>query len=172
MNLSSLEPPYFFLFTGSDEEFGQCVFRLNYEHGRQFAVRLVRGEKMQTMEELFDEFAAAFQFPTYFGENWAALDECLSDLDWLPAEGYVTAVSNTALVLGKEDTEDQAVFFRLLSRICSYWAQHHKDARTRAIKRAPFHVLFHAGEPDTELVETLLISAGSGIKKFDSRSCR
>jgi hypothetical protein len=53
-------------------------------HGWQEArlvVRSVRGRKMTTTAQLYDEFAAALQFPPYFGENWAAFDECLSDMD-------------------------------------------------------------------------------------------
>lgn len=42
-------------------------------------VRVVRGRKMRTSESLFDEFAAAPQFPIYFGENWNAFDECISE---------------------------------------------------------------------------------------------
>ena len=42
---------------------------------------------MPIVSELFDEFSAALQFPLYFGENWDAFDECLSDLDWLPVGG-------------------------------------------------------------------------------------
>lgn len=47
-------------------------------------IRAVRGRKMRTVHGLFDEMAAALQFPYYFEENWAAFDECLADMDWLP----------------------------------------------------------------------------------------
>ncbi|GEE00929.1 hypothetical protein nbrc107696_13750 [Gordonia spumicola] len=39
----------------------------------------VRGWKCLTFGDLFDEFAAAFQFPSYFGYNRDALLDCLQD---------------------------------------------------------------------------------------------
>lgn len=29
------------------------------------------------------------QFPEYFGKNWDAFEECINDLSWLPADGYI-----------------------------------------------------------------------------------
>jgi len=41
---------------------------------------------------LFDKIAGAMKFPSYFGRNWDALDECLSDLEWLPTTGFLLVV--------------------------------------------------------------------------------
>ncbi|NGY75562.1 hypothetical protein F6Y02_01625 [Bacillus megaterium] len=49
-----------------------------------------------------DEWAAALQFPDYFGENWAAFDECLNDLDWLPADRYILFITDAHLILKKK----------------------------------------------------------------------
>lgn len=32
---------------------------------------------------LFRTVAGVLRFPAYFGMNWAALDECLADLEWI-----------------------------------------------------------------------------------------
>jgi len=46
----------------------------------------VRGRKMRTVTGLFDEMAAALQFPSYFGESWPAFDECFADMDRLSVD--------------------------------------------------------------------------------------
>ena len=34
-------------------------------------------------------FARALRFPEWFGHNWDALADCLADLSWMPAGGYL-----------------------------------------------------------------------------------
>jgi RNAse (barnase) inhibitor barstar len=36
--------------------------------------------------------ATALRFPDWFGHNWDALADCLADLSWLPAPGYVVVL--------------------------------------------------------------------------------
>ncbi|MFB7721670.1 barstar family protein [Nocardia sp. NPDC056100] len=72
-----------------------------------YIARELRARKMRTVAEVFDEFAAAFQFPYYFGQNKDAFDECLRDLDEFvgPAQGYVVVVRNAALLLTDQPAE-------------------------------------------------------------------
>lgn len=67
---------------------------LRYRAPSGYVVRELRGPKMHTTMGVFDEFAAAFQFPYYFGENKDAFDECLRDLDDFVGEaaGYVAVI--------------------------------------------------------------------------------
>jgi hypothetical protein len=44
-------------------------------------------------DTLFAAISESLGFPDYFGCNWDALDECLSDLEWNEAEGYVLFVT-------------------------------------------------------------------------------
>ena len=45
----------------------------------------LEGGKERTLERI----AAALEFPAWFGGNWDALEDCLGDLSWLGARGYV-----------------------------------------------------------------------------------
>jgi hypothetical protein len=38
--------------------------------------------------------ARALQFPAYFGSNWDAFEDCLTDLSWQQAIGYVLLLEN------------------------------------------------------------------------------
>lgn len=52
----------------------------------------VDGRHIETEQEMLRELARAFSFPNYANSNWDAVDECLRDLEWLPAKGYVLRV--------------------------------------------------------------------------------
>ncbi|MGA9118536.1 MAG: barstar family protein [Bacteroidota bacterium] len=67
------------------------------------AARILRGQRCQTRERLFQEFAAALQFPHYFGDNWDALEECLGDLEWLGAEQLILVITNADNLLPRHD---------------------------------------------------------------------
>ncbi|GBR06551.1 hypothetical protein AA0323_1433 [Asaia siamensis NRIC 0323] len=35
------------------------------------------------LEDFFNIFRTLLNFPSYFGFNWNAFDECITDLDWI-----------------------------------------------------------------------------------------
>ena len=54
-----------------------------------FACFHIDGKNIQRKEQLLNHVATALHFPKSFGHNWDALEECLTDLEWVDAEGYV-----------------------------------------------------------------------------------
>lgn len=54
-----------------------------------FATHQVDLSSVRDKTALFRRLATALEFPGWFGHNWDALADCLSDLAWLPADGYV-----------------------------------------------------------------------------------
>jgi RNAse (barnase) inhibitor barstar len=47
-------------------------------------------------ETFLTRVAEALEFPDWFGRNWDAFFDCLTDLSWLPARGHVLVLLNTA----------------------------------------------------------------------------
>jgi hypothetical protein len=84
------------------------------------AVRFARGRKMRIVRDLFDELAAACQFPYYFGENWPAFAECLGDLDWMNSLRFVLIITEFEEVLADEKHEIPAFGRSLVSAINEY----------------------------------------------------
>jgi len=84
-----------------------------------------------TDAQLFAAIASAMQFPDYFGSNWDALDECLCDMDWLPAEGYLLILRNST----KGWSQNPYVLGRFVTtwlEASAYWAE----------EKIPFHLVF------------------------------
>jgi len=108
-----------------------------------FAVRTIQGKKCRTPSDLFGEFARALAFPDYFGHNWDALEECLADLEWLPAKGYILLITDTQAVLPEEE-EEYDTLLEVLDDAGEAWSKGH----TADGRRAPFHVVFIIAEQD------------------------
>jgi RNAse (barnase) inhibitor barstar len=77
--------------------------------------RIVRGQRTLTRERLFQELAAALQFPHYFGENWDAVEECLGDLEWMERK-LILVVTNADMLLQHHD-DDLNVFASILQTV-------------------------------------------------------
>ncbi|WP_305092275.1 barstar family protein [Prescottella sp. R16] len=65
-------------------------------------VRHVRGRRMPTVAALFDEFAAALQFPYYFGRNKDAFDECFGEIGDTVGAGAVIVVLDADVLLAEQ----------------------------------------------------------------------
>lgn len=87
-----------------------------------------------TPATLFEGFASALRFPEWFGANWDALADCLTDLSWLDESGYLITLRG----YGGAFTADSRGWETLLSVLqdaCAYW----RDEGT------PFGVLVEDG---------------------------
>ncbi len=96
--LRSREPWLHVLLAGESDAC-DALWALERSSEKRTVCRVVRGHKATTKPAFFDECAAAWQFPYYFGENWDAFEECLTDLQWLPAEAYVFCVTRAVHLL-------------------------------------------------------------------------
>src|SRR4051794_17109325 len=105
-------------------------------------VRTVRGTKMRSTAALMNEVSAALQFPHYFGENWAALDECLADMEWLlPSKGIVLVVRDAEQVLVNEDAEELEAFVAALRNASYEYGEPVELGEAWDRPAVPFHVV-------------------------------
>lgn len=105
------------------------------------AIRVLRGTKATTVPGLFDEAAAALQFPAYFGENWDAFDDCVTDLGWLPADLYLLLVTQAGAFLSAAPDDDLRIAAEILGDANRRWASP-GGRRAHTHRPTPFHVVF------------------------------
>jgi len=91
------------------------------------AARLVRGNRCTSKDRTLQEWAAAMQFPSYFGHNWDAFEDCLHDLDWLNARRAVAIVTHADEMLLRSPNDFATLINALLT----------------AQKESPFLVVLH-----------------------------
>ena len=118
---------------------------------------------MRSLRGLFDEFAAALQFPLYFGENEDAFNECIAELEALmPGRGYVVVVTEPQLVLVDEDPPALSWLVRSLAAATADWAQPVDLGEWWDRPAVPFHVVL-AAEGD-HVAEAVRRWAGAGAE--------
>ena len=139
--LQSTKPPWTSLLVVKTGQRPESLVRLP----TGFALKVIKGAKCQTIAGLLTECARALDFPDYFGHNWDALEECLADLEWLPAKGYVLLITDARCVL-PDDDEEYETFLEILRDAGEAWGS--GQAGMGARRATPFHVLFAVSEQE------------------------
>lgn len=101
-----------------------------------FATFRISAHHAKTKEELLDRFARALKFPRYFGGNWDALADCLADMGWAPAEGYVIVIDEAQDLWNQ--IPDAGRLVAIVQRVADEWRARGK----------PFHLVFVEGASD------------------------
>jgi RNAse (barnase) inhibitor barstar len=88
----------------------------------QFAVLPMDLRGCADADAAMPEIAEAMRFPDWFGGNLDALADCLADLSWLPAEGYVLVLEHTG-DWRAQDPETMGMVLEILNDTATRWAQ-------------------------------------------------
>jgi hypothetical protein len=81
---------------------------------------LLDGDAITDKPALLRACAAALAFPPYFGQNWDALADCLTDLSWLPAPGYAIVYDHPSPLI-RQAPADWAVAQEIFRDAAAYW---------------------------------------------------
>ena len=94
------------------------VYRASAAHAIEEATRgsALDVVTIDAVASVFDAMERALDFPDWFGANWDALEDCLSDLGWRKGEGHV-------LILRSYPTGDElGLLTDVLRTVADYWA--------------------------------------------------
>jgi RNAse (barnase) inhibitor barstar len=69
-------------------------------------------------EALLARLAQALGFPDWFGGNWDALEDCLTDLSWRPGTGHALLLERH----GELPVDDLGVLIEVLAAAAEHWA--------------------------------------------------
>ena len=86
-----------------------------------FAYFHIDGKNIARKEQLLNHVATAMHFPKDFGHNWDALEECLTDMDWVDAEGYVIYYEHIEALQATGDQFD--TFVEILRDAVQSWKE-------------------------------------------------
>jgi Barstar (barnase inhibitor) len=82
-------------------------------------------------EALMQRIAHALEFPRWFGGNWDALEDCLTDLSWSKAGGHVLLIEGAEGLPGDE----RGILVDILASAAGWWAE----------RKRPFFAVFLNG---------------------------
>ena len=96
---------------------------------RNAAICRIRGVLSPTIDSFFQEVSASLRFPDYFGWNWDAFDECMTDLDWLQFSEIDIVIDDYSKMFNKApDREIQKeLLIKHLEIVWQYWEEQKMD---------------------------------------------
>ena len=129
--------------------------------------RTVDGVHAKTLDALFDACAKVWDFPPWFGHNYAAFDDFMRDLDNLtnkalekrPARAYLTEVTHSHLLL----VEEPEVFSWFANKM-AFYRDYYRD---EASSPAAFGLLLSVPPDKLREVRERWLSVGVQVAEVD-----
>jgi hypothetical protein len=85
-------------------------------------VYVLNGEHIHDKATFLNAIARAMDFPSYFGKNWDALNDCLTDLEGTEPAGYVLLFQEPGLFIVTSPS-DWGVATKVLETAIQFWNQ-------------------------------------------------
>jgi len=79
--------------------------------------------RARSREGLLRALGKALQFPEWYGQNWDALADCLADLSWLPAQGWVLLLDGAGASGADGDRGPLPTAVEVLRDAAASWAE-------------------------------------------------
>lgn len=87
-----------------------------------YYIAVLDGSDCKTVKTFLKKIGEAFKFPSYYGKNLNALNDCLNDLEWLDKRNYLLIIKSSDSFLIKESGETRNHILAFLAEITKQWA--------------------------------------------------
>jgi hypothetical protein len=120
-------------------------------------LRVIRGQRCKTRENLFQEFAAALQFPARFGfGNWSSFDDCIRSLstheNLRKMNSYTFLITNFDEVFVESTNNGEQInniLLYLLKHLIGTWKEFNKPI-------IPLYIVIHCEKENEQKCKELL----------------
>jgi barstar (barnase inhibitor) len=92
----------------------------------------LNGSKLFDKNSLLRHCATVLDFPDYFGHNWDALDECMTEPGLIHGDGLILLYDHAAMLYANSP-RDWATFYDIIISAIDYW--HNQDKSVYFILR-------------------------------------
>lgn len=137
-----------------DDAYALCQ-ELGKNSSKKIVVRVLDGSKAKSRESFFNESAIALEFPSYFGNNWDAFEECINDFDWLPGDSYLILIVNSDQILKNENTSEFENLLKILEDAAIEWSKRN-DFNTTLMSSVSFNILFQVSKKKNDEMRSRL----------------
>ena len=97
-----------------------------------YAFFLLDGADIHDKRQFLNRTAAALSFPDYFGNNWDAFEDCLTDMSWHETDGFLILYDHFE-AFAKHAPDQFKIALEILRDSTGYWRDQKK----------PLFVLLH-----------------------------
>jgi RNAse (barnase) inhibitor barstar len=80
----------------------------------------LEGQKIEGKEQFLNHASVVMKFPSHFGRNWDAFYDCITDMDWVQAEGYCIYFDHTDAFFSHHESELETVL-ELFEDAIDFW---------------------------------------------------
>lgn len=109
-----------------------------------YAVFLIEGDAIRDKDDFLASIARTLQFPPYFGANWDALEDCLTDMSWIEGDSFVI-VCTSLNRFSSQHPRDFATALDIFKDAGAFWKS----------QGGGFFVLLAGNDPERSDLESL-----------------
>jgi RNAse (barnase) inhibitor barstar len=119
-----------------DATLRDAILELSFTHASPTLV-ILDVEAISGREAFFDVIARSLAFPGYFGRNWDAVNDCLTDPSVMPANGVVIVVDDYDR-FARVEPDQWSICLKVFQDACAFWQSTDR----------PFYVLLNGPSDD------------------------